>query len=156
MKFVVDGMLGKLAKWLKILGFDVLFFSNADDDALLDIARREGRTLLTRDLGLIARAKRLKSLSIQSEIWEEQVVQVLDHFELRSEVRPFSRCLECNAPLKPLPKSKAANLVAPFVFEWGNTFAICPSCGRVYWKGTHFKEMEARIAKLLGKPSQPG
>jgi len=155
MKFVVDGMLGKLAKWLKILGFDVLFFSNAGDDALLDIARREGRTLLTRDLGLIARAKRLKSLSVQSEIWEEQVTQVLDHFQLRAEVRPFTRCLECNVLLKFIPKPDAANLVSPFVYERSQTFAVCPSCGRVYWQGTHFTAMRAEIAKLLEKPAQP-
>jgi uncharacterized protein with PIN domain len=155
MKFVVDGMLGKLAKWLKILGFDVLFFSNADDDTLLNLARREGRTLLSRDLGLIARAKGVKSLAIESENWEEQVRQVLDHFNLRSQVRPYTRCLECNTLLKILPKRMAVNLVTPFVYEQGSSFAICASCGRVYWQGTHFEAMRAEIERLLEKPFRP-
>jgi len=151
MKFIVDCMLGKLAKWLKILGFDVIFFSKAEDDDLLHLARREGRTLVSKDHALLRRAKGVKALYIESEIWEEQVRQVLDHFDLRAKVRPYSRCLECNALLKPLPKSKAVNLVAPFVFERARSFALCLSCGRVYWQGTHYGDMEAKLAELLKK-----
>jgi uncharacterized protein with PIN domain len=151
MKFVVDGMLGKLAKWLKILGFDVSYSPLADDDTLLRVARSEGRTLLSRDRSLLGRTRGLKALLIGSERWEEQVRQVLDHFGLRDEAQPYSRCLECNVRLKPLPKSQASNLVAPFVLEHGTSFALCPRCGRVYWKGTHFEAMEAKLAKLLNE-----
>jgi len=151
MTFVVDCMLGKLAKWLKILGFDVLFLSKAEDDELLALARKDGRTLLSRDHALLGRAKDLKSLFIESETWEDQVRQVLDRFSLQAEVRPYSRCVECNRPLKPLPKSKAANLVTTFVYERADAFAICPSCGRVFWQGTHFNDMEAKLAELLKK-----
>jgi len=152
MTFVVDCMLGKLAKWLKILGFDALFFPKAEDDVLLDLARREGRTLVSRDHALLARARGLPALLIESEIWEDQVRQVLGRFNLYEAARPYSRCIECNAELKPLPKSKAANLVTPFVYERADSFAICPSCGRVFWPGTHFDEMEAKLAGLLKKP----
>lgn len=151
MTFVVDCMLGKLAKWLKILGFDVLFFPKAKDDELLAIARRDGRTLLSRDRALLGRAKGLTKLLIESEIWEDQVRQVMDRFELRPLARPYSRCVECNAALMPLSKSEAANLVAPFVLEHSESFAVCPTCARVYWPGTHFDDMEAKLAEILKK-----
>jgi len=149
MTFIVDCMLGKLAKWLKILGFDVLFFPVAEDDELLAVARRDGRALLTRDRALLGRAKGLTKLLIESETWEDQVRQVLDRFELRERVRPYTRCLECNKALNPLPKSEAANLVTPFVLEHAESFAACPSCGRVYWPGTHFSDMETKLAEIL-------
>jgi len=151
MTFVVDCMLGKLAKWLKILGFDVLFFPKAEDDDLLSIARREERTLLSRDRALLARAKGLTKLLIESEVWEDQLRQVLDRFKLRDLARPYSRCVECNAALKPLTKSQAAPLVTPFVLEHAESFAVCPACGRVYWPGTHFNDMEAKLAEILKK-----
>ncbi len=152
MKFVADCMLGRLAKWLKILGFDVLFFSKAEDKDLLDISRREGRILLTRDIGLIEKTRRAKDrLFVVSDNWEEQIIQVLDEFQLWDAIRPNSRCIECNVPLKPLPKARAKNLVTPYVLEHATSFALCPQCGRVYWQGTHFGDMERKIASVLAK-----
>jgi uncharacterized protein with PIN domain len=142
-------MLGKLAKWLKILGFDAVFFSKIEDDALLDIAKRENRFLLTRDTGLIERTKEAKALFIDSEDWRTQIEQVLDHLDLWRDVNPNSRCIECNVLLKDLPREMAKNLVTPFVFENAHTFALCPDCGRVFWRGTHFKDMETKIDDLL-------
>ena len=155
MKFVVDCMLGKLAKWLKILGFDALFFSKIEDDALLDIAADENRVLLTRDTGLIEKSKRVKLLFIESENWRTQVEQVLDEFDLWRDVKPNSRCIECNVRIKDLPREKAKNLVTPFVFENADTFALCPDCGRVFWRGTHLKDMETKIDDFLKKKKIP-
>ena len=154
MKLVADCMLGRLAKWLKILGFDVLYFSKAEDSDLVDLARREGRVLLTRDTGLIERtAKRPNRLFVRSDGWEDQVVQVLDELGLWDEVRPNTRCLECNLPLKPLGKERARNLVTPYVLEHASSLAICPACGRVFWQGTHYGDMERKIATLLARRS---
>lgn len=157
MKFVADCMLGRLAKWLKILGFDVLFFSKAEDKDLVDISRRENRVLLTRDSGLIEKTKKRKNrLFVASDAWEDQVVQVLDEYGLWDSVRPNTRCLECNRPLKPLPKDAARNLVTPYVLEHATSFAICPQCDRVYWQGTHYGDMERKIEKILSKrPAGP-
>ena len=155
MTFVVDCMLGKLAKWLKILGFDAIFFSKIEDDALLAIARNENRVLLTRDTGLIERIKTTKSLFIESENWRDQVEQVLDEFDLWRDVQPNSRCIECNVRIKDLPREKARNLVTPFVFENADTFALCPDCGRVFWRGTHLKDMETKINGFLKKRKIP-
>ncbi len=148
-------MLGKLAKWLKILGFDAVFFSKIEDDALLEIAKAEDRILLTRDTGLIERAKKAKSLFIESENWRTQVEQVLDVFDLWPDVKPNSRCIECNVRIKDLPREKARNLVTPFVFENADTFALCPDCGRVFWRGTHLKDMESKIDDFLKRRKIP-
>ena len=143
-------MLGKLAKWLKILGFDVLFFSKAADKDLVDISRREDRVLLTRDTGLIERtAKRPNRLFVRSDDWEDQVVQVLDDIGLWDDVRPNTRCIECNLPLKALARERARNLVTPYVHEHASSFAICPGCNRVFWQGTHYGDMERKIERLL-------
>lgn len=151
MSFIADCMLGKLARWLRALGFDVLYSSKTGDDDLLNIARREGRTLLTRDTRLLERAKAVPSLWITSEKWDEQVIQVLSAFDLKDEVRPFSRCLDCNRMVKPLAKEKARNLVAPFVLEHARAFALCPDCGRVFWTGTHFDDMHSKIDAILNR-----
>ena len=149
MRFIVDCMLGKLAKWLKILGFEALFFSKIEDDELLTIARKEGRILLTKDTGLIQQAKDVETLFLESEEWQEQVQQVLEHFNLREKVNPHTRCIDCNVVLKNLPKKNAKNLVSAFVFDKADSFALCPNCGRVFWQGTHFKDMEAKIQEIL-------
>jgi uncharacterized protein with PIN domain len=151
MTFVVDGMLGKLAKWLKILGFDTLFFP-ADDDRILALARREGRTLLTRDRELVRRAGRHSALLIESTHWPDQVRQVLARFDLRSEARPLTRCLECNVLLEWLSYEGAARIVPPHVCEKTSSFSLCPCCGRVYWAGTHQAEMERTIRALIRDP----
>jgi uncharacterized protein with PIN domain len=156
MKFVADCMLGRLAKWLKILGFDVLYFAKAEDKDLIDISRRDGRVLLTRDTGLIEKTKRQKNrLFVASDDWEAQILQVLDEFRLWDEVHANSRCIECNQILKPLPKSRARNLVTPYVLEHAESFALCPGCGRVFWQGTHYGDMEKKIEALLKRRRTP-
>lgn len=151
MNFIVDCMLGKLAKWLKILGFDSLYFSKIEDSDLLTLARKEGRVLLSRDNELIAKSRDIQTLFIKSENWNIQVEQVLDDFNLWKDINPYSRCIECNVRLKDLPKSRARNLVTPFVLEQTDSFSICSGCGRVFWKGTHQQDMEFKIEEILRK-----
>ncbi len=151
MKFIVDCMLGKLAKWLKILGFDTLFFSKIEDEELLSIARKDGRILLTKDTGLIQKAKDTETLFLKSEEWPEQVQQVLQRFDLWKKVHPHTRCIDCNVALKDLSKRDAKNLVSSFVFEHADSFALCPGCGKVFWRGSHFKDMEVQIEQILNK-----
>lgn len=151
MNFIVDCMLGRLAKWLKILGFDTVYFSKIEDSDLLTLAQKEGRILLTRDNALIEKSRSIKTLFIESEDWNSQVEQVLNAFDLWQSVDPYSRCIECNTALKDLPKSSAKNLVVPFVYERADSFAICGQCGRVFWKGTHHQDMEFKIEEILKK-----
>ncbi len=149
MKFVADCMLGKLAKWLKILGFDTAYFSKIEDDDLLIVAQNESRILLTRDNGLIERSKNIHSLFIDSEKWTEQIQQVLKEFNLKKKIKSNSRCIQCNTVLKPLQKEQSQNLVTPFVYNNADVFSLCPECGRVFWKGTHHSDMEKKITKIL-------
>lgn len=154
MKFIVDCMLGKLAKWLKILGFDTLYFSKIEDSDLLAMAQEERRLLLTRDTGLLNKTKNIRTLFIESEDWNTQVVQVLNEFDLWKDIKPNSRCIECNVELKSLPKKKAKNLVVPFVYERAASFALCPHCGRVFWQGTHYHDMEFKIEEILKRKAK--
>ena len=146
-------MVGKLARWLRLLGFDVSYYSKIEDARLIELAEKENRIILTRDHELINKARKRKSLQervllIESERWEEQVEQVLDHFKLREEINSNSRCLDCNAQLKTLPKSRAKNLVPPFVYEQASVFVLCPGCGRVFWKGSHFRDMDKKLRRF--------
>ena len=149
MKFVVDCMLGKLAKWLKILGFDTLFFSKIGDDELIAIAKKEERVLLTRDNELFERSDPASAFFIKSEGWQEQLKQVLDGLKLRDKAKPYSRCIECNSVLKDLSRDKAKNLVTLFVYKNAAGFALCPVCGRVFWQGSHQKDMAVKIDEFL-------
>jgi len=149
MKFIADCMVGKLARWLRALGFNVSYYPKIEDTKLVGLARKENRVILTRDHELIRKAKSLKSLLIESERWENQVEQVLSHFNLWKRVNPHSRCIECNSKLKILPKQKARNLVPPFVYERADAFALCPGCGRMFWKGTHFSDMEKKLSRFI-------
>lgn len=149
MKFVADCMLGKLAKWLKILGFDTAYFSKIEDEDLLIFAQNESRVLLTRDSELIEKARKIPSLFIHSENWEEQIQEVLKGLDLCGEAKPNSRCIDCNTVLKTLSKGQAKNLVTPFIYKNADVFSLCPQCGRVFWKGTHQSDMEEKITKIL-------
>jgi hypothetical protein len=156
MKFIADCMVGKLARWLRLLGFDVSYYRKIEDEKLIELAVKEKRIILTRDHELIKKASKQSSLKqeallIESERWEEQVEQVLDRFKLRDKINPNSRCLECNSQLKILPKSRAKNLVPPFVYEQAEAFALCPGCGRIFWKGTHFIDMEKKLGRFQKK-----
>jgi uncharacterized protein with PIN domain len=155
MKFVVDCMLGKLAKWLKILGFDTVYLNKAEDRELLLLARREKRILLTKDRELIRAAAGLPHLLIESDNWEEQLAQVVGAFRLRRLARPQTRCLACNVLLRRIPKRMARNLVTPFVLERSPSFAVCPSCGRLFWPGSHFSDMDQKVARILGQMKSP-
>ena len=150
MRFVADCMLGKLAKWLKILGFDTAYFSKIEDEDLLIFAQSESRVLLTRDNELIEKSGKISALFINSEKWSEQIQQVLDEYNLKGKTKPNSRCIECNTVLKNLPKERAKNLVTPFIYKNANDFSLCPECGRVFWKGTHHRNMEEKIIRILG------
>ena len=152
--FAVDCMLGKLAKWLRILGFDTVYYSRIQDEALLSLARREGRILLTRDYRLSLRLPGEQVVFIVSDAWPAQLRQVLDKFQLKNSINPYSRCLECNCLLQPTSREAVRQLVPYFVYTQVNEFSICPQCSRVYWRGTHFQDMERKIAAILAGEGQ--
>jgi uncharacterized protein with PIN domain len=148
-KFLVDCMLGKLAKWLRILGFDTAYYSDISDAELINSAIIEKRILLTRDRMLARRKDIDSSLLIESETPFEQLKQVLEHFASNGiTVKIFSRCLECNTPLKTIEKKQVEGKVPPFVFKTQEHFAYCPRCERIFWRGTHIDNVIKKIAHL--------
>lgn len=146
MKFLADGMLGRLAKWLRILGYDTAYDASADDHALVRQARAEGRILLTRDNAL-ARRRGVEALLIHSQDVEAQVRQVLEDLNL-SPGNAFSLCPVCNIPLEHLDPPAARDRVPPYVYATQDHFQCCPQCGRVYWRGTHWANMQAQLNNL--------
>jgi uncharacterized protein with PIN domain len=146
MNFLADNMLGSLAKWLRILGYDVTYPPGADDNELVRLARAEGRILLTRDTGL-ARRRGLTVLLIESESLEDQVRQVIEQMGLVVD-RPFSRCPVCNTPLRRVDKDTVRERVPPYVFQTQDNFSLCPHCDKIYWQGTHWARMQKKITSL--------
>jgi uncharacterized protein with PIN domain len=146
MKLLADAMLGRLAKWLRILGHDTLYFPGLDDRDLVRIARAENRLLLTRDREL-TRRKGLKSYLIESDRFEDQLGQLLRDLGLDSESLP-ARCARCNTALASISRQEAKGRLPPYVFQRHDHFTLCPHCDRVYWQGTHWQRMRERIDEI--------
>lgn len=146
MRFLVDSMLGTLAKWLRILGYDTAYCAKADDSQLVRLARAEGRILLTRDTGLMQR-RGLRAVFVASESLQEQLAQVVRTLGLRTD-NAFSRCPICNTLLEEVPKYEAWGQVPPFVFQKQEAFKLCPECNQFYWRGTHWQNMLQYVEQL--------
>jgi uncharacterized protein with PIN domain len=145
-RFVADVMLGRLARWLRALGYDALYEPALDDGALADLARRENRVLLTRDVEL-TRRRGLQALLVDDDRVSLQLIQICRDLDLNAQ-RAFTRCLECNIELDELQREDAALLVPPYVRETQTRFRRCPRCGRVYWRGTHWTRMRAVLEAI--------
>ncbi|BBB33274.1 conserved hypothetical protein [Thermotomaculum hydrothermale] len=137
-------MLGTLAKWLRILGYDTLFFPYARDDFLIKLAEKGERILLTKDRELAESFE--KSYFVKSEKLERQLCEVIKSFSLKK--REKSRCSVCNGELEKLNKDEIRNLVPYYVFQTQETFFRCKNCGKIYWKGTHVEKIERFIEKV--------
>ncbi len=142
-RLLADVMLGRLAGWLRALGYDTLYFRDLDDAALARRALAEDRILLTRDREL-ARRRGLRVLLIHDDRVENQLRQVVRDLALSAQ-NEFSRCIECNIPLADLDRAQARDLVPPYVYATQPRFRQCPQCGKVYWRGTHWAHMRATL-----------
>lgn len=148
-RFIADAMLGSLSKWLRILGFDTLYFKVIDDKELIKIARQEHRILLTRDTGLIRRNKIDHYILITSNEISGQLKEVLKSFS--STLTCFPRCSECNGELLTSDKESVANDVPEYVFLNFDSFFRCDRCGKVYWEGSHKRLIDEKIKNILGE-----
>lgn len=152
MRFIADSNVGKLARWLRVLGQDTLFVKDVDDDELLDIALCEDRIVLTRDTRLMNRrvitSGKLQALLVQDDDPHEQLRRVISELHLDACETRFTRCLECNVVLEPREKDEIRHLVPPYVFVTHEKYMQCPHCGRVYWRGTHWQRMNSRLEDL--------
>jgi hypothetical protein len=141
-------MLGRLAHWLRLLGYDAAY-SEADDHELARQARAEDRILLTRDTQLAAR-RGIQSLLIMSGVPDDQLRQVMRAFGL-TQTKVFSRCPACNTPLRRIPKPAVRERVPPYIFQHHSAFQECPGCGKVFWRGSHWQRIRDRLDALDAK-----
>jgi uncharacterized protein with PIN domain len=149
--FISDAMLGSLAKWLRILGFDTLYFKAIDDNEIVKIAKQEQRILLTRDTRLVKRKKIDNYIMITSNDVSEQLKEVLKSLSSTLTLTCFTRCAECNGELSTADKESVANDVPEYVFLNFDSFFRCSSCGKVYWEGSHRKVIDEKIQNVLGE-----
>ena len=149
-KFVLDAHLGKLAAYLRMLGFDTFYRSCFDDAEIASVSAEEHRILLTRDRGLLKRGNVTHGYWMRETDSRRQAAEVVDRFDLARAIRPFTRCMACNSELADVEKARVIDRVPPRTAELYNEFRQCPRCRRVYWKGSHYRRMEQWIAELTG------
>lgn len=157
--FVLDAHLGRLCAALRMLGLDCLYRDDYDDEQLVSIQKDEGRILLSRDRRLLMRRAVTRGALIRSLDPDEQLAEVFRRFDLGRWVRPFRRCLRCNTPLQPVDKAEILPRLQPLTRLYYDEFRICPACDQIYWRGSHFERMTARIEALRGSAmqnSEPG
>lgn len=147
-RFLVDVNLGRLARWLRVLGFDVWWSSDADDQTLADISRDEHRILLTRDRGLLKRRAITHGLFVHAEHAEEQTLEVIRRLDLRRRLAPLTRCVRCNGRLASVSKDEVIEDLEPLTREYYDEFSRCAECGRIYWAGSHYARLVSLVERL--------
>lgn len=156
-KFVADGMLGSVTRWLRILGYDVKYSDNYTDNELLEITEKENRILLTKDSELFQRAKKhnLKILFIKGKNILEKIVEVADRYHIRLEIDPsISRCPTCGSQIRQIKKSELYGKIPEGTYKHYSRFWNCVNCNKVYWRGSHWKKINKcleKAKKLLTK-----
>jgi uncharacterized protein with PIN domain/DNA-directed RNA polymerase subunit RPC12/RpoP len=149
-RFLADAMLGRLARWLRTLGYDTAYEDGISDDELVRRAFEEGRHILTRDRRLFDEWRVDGGLVIHAEKPLEQIAEVVVAFDLPLPTRLFTRCRVCNAVVRPVERMAVADRVPPRVWEREREFVECPGCGRVYWEGSHVRRMRSVLRVAFG------
>ena len=141
-RFILDNHLGRLARYLRLLGFDALYLNDqADDPELAQIAHDEGRILLTRDRGLLKRSLVTFGYCLRTKDSKAQLTAVLHRYQLHGQINPWTRCLRCNGLLQPVKKETIWHRLEPKTKLYFHEFRICRDCGQIYWKGSHFSKL---------------
>ena len=151
-RFIADVMVGRLARYLRMAGYDVAYSNEADDDEILEKARKENRIVLTRDTMMLKRRDFsrgvLRSVYIADDNLKKQLLQIMSCLDLKLEPN-LIRCLECNSPLEEVRKADLEGRVPPYVFKTQDDFSYCPRCKKYYWRGTHFDYMKKYFSDLV-------
>ncbi len=140
-KFIADVHLGKLTRYLRMMGFDVFYKNDFDDDKIVNLSLTEKRAILTRDRGILKRSKVTHGYWVRTTKVKEQVIEVIKRFDLKNNIKEFSRCITCNSVLKPISKNEIIDDLPPKVSKSQMEFSRCPACKKNYWKGTHHQRM---------------
>jgi uncharacterized protein with PIN domain len=146
--FLADGHLGRLARNLRLVGFDVAYDPRAEDRQLLGVMEREHRALLTRDRRLLMHAIVRTGYCPRSQNAEEQTIEVIRRFDLLGSIAPFTRCLRCNAPLRKVSKVEIVGKLEPLTKIYYEQFRRCTGCDQIYWPGSHFSKLQKRLEQI--------
>lgn len=147
-RFVLDIHLGKLARYLRLLGFDTIYFENdVRDPELARISNVEQRIMLTRDRGLLKRDMVTYGYCLRTRNSEEQLTAVLHRFQLHDQIRPWTRCLRCNGLMHPVPKEEIIDRLEPKTKKYFDKFHMCNECEQIYWQGSHVSNLQALIER---------
>ena len=147
-RFVVDVNLGRLARHLRLLGFDVWWSNEADDETLVDVSLAQRRILLTRDRGLLKRRVITHGVFVHSDDPEAQTLEVIRRLDLSERLAPLTRCLRCNGKLAAVSKDEVIDRLEPLTCRYYNDFVRCTHCGRVYWPGSHYVKLLRNVERL--------
>jgi uncharacterized protein with PIN domain len=150
-RFLVDGHLGKLARNLRLLGFDVAYDRQAQDRQLLNVMEAEDRALLTRDRRLLMHAIVRHGYCPRSQNPDDQMIEVIGRFDLFYSITPFTRCLRCNASLRKVAKAEVIEKLEPLTKIYYQEFRRCTGCGQIYWAGSHFSKLQRRLEKIRAR-----
>ncbi len=147
-KFVADVHLGRLTKYLRMIGLDVLYKNNFNDDEIVQISLTKKRIILTKDRGILKRNEVTHGYWVRSTKVKEQAIEVLKRFNLKNQIKEFTRCIECNQLLKTVSREKIIDELPEKVARSQNEFYRCPSCKKLFWKGTHYHKMLSFIQSV--------
>jgi uncharacterized protein with PIN domain len=147
-RFILDVHLGKLARSLRMLGFDILYETDFEDRQIAEIAEKEQRIVLTRDLPLLKRKNITHGYWLRSQQPEEQLKEVIIQYNLLTQINPFVRCINCNGSIHPVAKEAILEQLEPNTEAYFHEFYQCSNCLRVYWKGTHYEKMEKIVEQI--------
>jgi uncharacterized protein with PIN domain len=150
-RFVLDTHLGRLARYLRMLGFDAAYETDRDDKELARISRDEERILLTRDGGLLKRGEVVHGYFVRATEPKLQVVELLRRFDLSPDVAPFRRCIHCNTLLNSVAKETILERLQPDTRRYYDEFRNCPACNRIYWEGSHYEHMRNFVQRILAQ-----
>jgi uncharacterized protein with PIN domain len=157
-KFIADNNVGKLARWLRLIGYDTLLFKQKNDGQMIKRALSEDRVILTKDTQFMKRRLvtngTLKTIHIKQDNPKLQVQELVETLNLNYHFKPFSFCLECNRALIARHREEVKNLVPAHVFETQTQYTECPACHRIYWPGTHWQAMVKKLQDLQGEGDQ--
>ncbi|MBU2649469.1 MAG: Mut7-C ubiquitin/RNAse domain-containing protein [Bacteroidetes bacterium] len=148
-RFILDVHLGKLARLMRMTGFDCLYSNDAADDIIIRIAAEEKRIILTRDIGILKNGKVDRGYWIRNTNPGKQIREVIERFDLRRHIRSFSRCMHCSGILEKVEKAEIEHLLKYGTKKCYQDFYRCTSCGKLYWKGSHVERMQQEILNIL-------
>jgi uncharacterized protein with PIN domain len=153
LRFVLDTHLGQLATYLRLLGFDALYRNDYDDAELAEISYVERRVLLTRDRGLLKRKTVIYGFYVRTSDPRQQIIDVLQRYQLAGEIHAWRRCLRCNGVLAPADKAQILEQLAPKTRLYYDEFHRCQSCRQIYWQGSHYARMQKFVERVLAEIS---